>query len=279
MGEGRIFEKPISDQEVDEAGELELAQRTENSEFAAKEERLSYLVQKLDKEYFHNLVYEFGELQKNTENIDKVYEIVSRETIENAIDFVRKTIPELMDKVTDLIDKRGIDLGDVKKCSLEAVLTNSILSGIGGVKWIMENINSDNSTIQDKINNPDSVRRKLAEKFEQSFKSDSIVYYIEELLSDEEKLAYEISTIPGYISRFSEYFEEDVALRGEDFNQGKRYPLGGEKLPYFRLLSELEKGNIKDENNLERELEKLNDEIIRKEKVKKDFKENKFVKK
>lgn len=230
-------------------------------------EQKNNIIDAIDREYFKNFLDEVDEFKNEGGDIRDVEEmlLIDMDTVEKYIDDRLATLTE---RIVDLVDNHGAQV--VFDNSFEAVLKNSVITGIRGIEWVMQNIYSDDIAIQKKLNNSQSVRMEIANFFKISFHPDNIPYYFDELCDSNEKLVMEISSSEGYLQLFSKYFFETNNEGGVGDVFDRTYPRGGKKIPYFRFFSELEKGNITVEN-IDAELDKLNGKNIDKKNLKKDI--------
>jgi len=122
------------------------------------------------------------------------------------------------------------------------------------------------------------ISNKIAKNSEYSEQIDNIVKtvktlqilidkYIKNLCFDEENLELALTNENWYIWRYSWYFKKMISRENKEYIM---YPSGSEKLHYFHFFLSYELWNIWNKN-LEEELEKLNDNIIDKDKVRIDF--------
>lgn len=257
----KINKPKINDSEIDEASELELADKIFKENGKAIRDEKGKLIDIIDDRYFKVFLDEIDELKKEVD-IKKVENILGI-SIDKVREYIDYNLADLIEKVNDAIEEDKIRMGNGS--SFEAVLLNSSINAINGVKWIMENIDSNDPNIQDKINDSTSNRRQIAAHFKKFFHQDMLVYYIGELCADNKKLSSEITSKVGYLSRFKKYFYSDKNCENKMLGC-RKYPLGGYKLPYFRFFSELEKGNITPAN-IDEELSRLKGRHIKKSEI------------
>ncbi len=91
--------------------------------------------------------------------------------------------------------------------------------------------------------------------------------YIKAISFDEQKLYDTLTDSHGYIKNYSTYFQEKIDRNKKIY---KVYPTGSNKLYYFAFFLSYELWNI-GYANLEEELEKLDDNIINKSRIRRDF--------
>lgn len=189
-----------------------------------------------EKEYFENILNYIDQAEKKGVSIVEVEKLlgVDIDEIKEYIDF---KLSSLFEETNKLIRMNNVKL--IENNSLRDVLGNSILKVFGRIIWVIENFNSENKKIKKKINNPESATRRIIKEYvERENKTGVATYYIDELCQDDEKLKMELSSENGYLQKFKDYFV-DFESEGVKY---KRYPTGGEKLPFFKFFSELEKG-------------------------------------
>lgn len=270
-GSVRWFENPATGKEDNEASELEMADRIhrENLEEQYNKKVLEESIEAIKKEYLGFV--DNMEVAKRDIEIQNASELeISRDKTGNRDDASGKELADfdsfekmvgadfkfeeikkyINEKMPILIEKiKTLYFEPVAVNSLKAVLTNSIMRGMNRSLKLAKNIDRH---YDDAIMNPDSNLRKGARILNEVFSPERIIYYIDELCSDSDKLKIELTSAEGYLGRFEEFFFD---TKGSDL-MNKNYPRGGDKLPYFRFFSELEKGSINKEN-LEEELGKL----------------------
>ncbi len=231
----------------------ELADKTEQFEFGIIKKSREKMMDSIDKEYFKGFLDELDELKKTTDipKIEKLLDI-NIDSVEALIDHNLSTV---VDKINESTTKDGVEM--IPTSSFYDILTNSVLTGISSLIWIIKNIDNKNSKIQEKIQNPDSVKRQLIEKHFKNMlgKDGDITYYLDELCNDTEKMDMEISSEVGFIQKFKEYFTKDF-----------KNLTGSKKLPYFKFFSELTKGNI-NEKNIDEYLKTIDEDYINIEKI------------
>ncbi len=190
-------------------------------------------------------------------------------------EYIDIKIPELLERINGIL-RSGEKVEVIEHNSLRDILGNSILTALGKIAWVVENFDSDDEKIKGRIGDKNSVTRRLVDEYIQKENETGVAtYYIDELCRDGEKLKMEIGRKNGYLEKFADCFI-DFESNGV---RHKRYPTGGEKLPFFKFFSELEKGRrgeFGDKETALRELEKLKvkkfgrskeEEIINKEAV------------
>jgi hypothetical protein len=242
------FEKNIKDEDIDGASESELADKFEGEN--ARRERYQTeikdaLVDLFESSYF-NIMDEIDSLEENISDDDfkKRFDF----DIGKLKEYIDGTIPNMMGRINALSKKGEIFINSNN--SVRDVLSNSLFGSLGTVLWFKKNAKSVENNILEKLNNPKSIRRESLDKARHLLESESLEHYFDELCSNEKRLKAEVELEHGYISKFSKFFEEN--------ERGKIYPSGSKKLPYFKFFSDLEDGNIGEED-LNRELDKLRD--------------------
>lgn len=271
------------------------------------------LVGMFEKEYFENFINKIDDLEKkfDVEEVGKFFKVDIREMKEN----IDVKIPYLLERIRNL-ENNGLDvnsdssLRDVLGNSIIYVFggiiwamkkkfsnieipkdayDNSVRINKLKEKYAEENksypsyeeIGNELGIPEKEIENiamiegaVEDVYRTQKGAFIKGYAQNRFfaTYYIETLCKDDEKLKKELVKPAGYLDGFSEYFL-DIEIAGKI---SKNYPTGSKKLPYFRFFSELEKGNINEEN-LEEELDKLEEKdrsgnpVIDKDKIRLKF--------
>ncbi len=196
--------------------------------------------------------------------IDFLNEVESRKELmlEWGFDFkkaekiVENNLIDLMERIKDLAADGKFKL--VIRSSIADIIGNSVVMDMGLVKKriLEEGIKEDKC--KECLNR---LRKSL----------DAILYYTKSVCDDDEKLEMELAEENGYIEKFKDYFFEGKVSEKDKMISKRMLPKGIKKIAYFRFFNEWEKGNIK-QDSLEEELEKLDDSLINKEKVRSDFK-------
>lgn len=211
--------------------------------------------------------FELGEL--NQEEIDMLAEeelsdrvgVKDKEFEEEQVrlleEFISQTNSELntlskvieMGKPKDFIFfKTGIDINKLNiflNQKVEIILKNlELLKENKNVVLIsfnsfveLKNVFMGLTTLLNNFNKNKTKNKEVSDVVIRGFKKYfdyGLVYYVEELSIDEKKLKEEISRTEGFLEKYDNYFVS--------------FPAGTKKLPYFRFFSELEKGNITNEN-------------------------------
>lgn len=227
-----------------------------------EEKDVHSLIDFVDREYFKEFLDQVDQIDKKVVNeAEKLLEI----DIEKTRRYVDEKIPALLEKINGLIRSNEMEIS--RNNSLRDILGNSIIDIFNKIIFVLKNFRSDDTKVRNKIDNPDSITRKIIRIYsEGEGKSGNASYYIDSLCNENDKLKMELTKPAGYLENFSEYFP-DIEIDGKI---SKNYPTGSKKLPYFRFFSELEKGNI-NRDNLEEELKKLKDEFVDKDKIRAKF--------
>jgi len=200
-----------------------------------------------EKEYFDNFLNKLDEV--NDKSVFNEIKEKSNVDVIRMVEYIDSRMPILFEKIKEVSDRGNVKL--IVGNSLKDVLGNSITAIFRTILKTAKNF--DNPDIQEKIKNPNSTTRKILATFSQ----DVAEYYINALCDDDKKLELELNSSDGFLGEFKKY--------------SKVIPTGSTKAIYFRFFSELKKGNI-DENNIEKELSKLNDDIVDKGKIISEFK-------
>lgn len=272
----KFGESSILNKEIDEASESELADKLSVDKKRTGEkyqiEIKGELIDLFEKSYFKmlNTIDELSggisieEIKKYDEEFKKRFGF----DIKKLKDIIDAKIPEIIERI-NVLSKEG-DIHIISENSLRDVLSNSLINSLGTVLWFRKNINSDEESIKNRMNDSESGRRESLNEAQELINSSELDYYFKTLCFSDDRLKMEVGEEQGYLSKFIDFFKEN--------KYGKNYPTGAKKLPYFRFFSELEAGNIKgkkvaeDENkylDLEKELEKLDDDIVDKNKIRK----------
>lgn len=219
-----------------------------------------------EKEYLTNFTDRLNEIQD-----EEVFERIKRDKrfnidIVKIKEYVAIKIPILLEKIKEL-ESGNSEARLVSANSLKDVLGNSITAIFRKIVWLANNFDSQDLEIRKKIDDSDSVTRKILAMFFE----EAAEYYIDALIEDEEKLKLELGTGVGYLEKFEEYFNN---LEGSG---AKNYPSGSVKAIYFRFFSEIKNWG-RDIPKLTEELEKINkiesginNNIMNKTKVVEDF--------
>ena len=225
-----------------------------------EEKDVTNLIDFVDREYFKEFLDQLDQIdEKVVSEAEKILEI----DLEKIRKYVDEKIPVLLEKINGLV-KDG-EVAMIRDNSLRDVLGNSIIDIFNKIIFVLKNFRSDDPKIRYRIDNPDSMTRKIIKIYsEGEGKSGNASYYIDSLCNEDDKLKMELVKPAGYLANFSDYFS-DIEMAGKI---SKNYPTGSKKLPYFRFFSELEKGNI-NRGNLDEELKKLKDEVVDKDKIRK----------
>ncbi len=257
----------ISDQEINNASELELSDQTGRE---AEERRKQG--DKYQKEIKDELVELFEDNYFSAMNrIDELSVNIDDDELKERFGFDMKklryyidyALPELLGRINSLAKENKLRI--VSHNSLRDVLSNSIFSGIANIGWFREHINDGNELNRKKIENPNSGRRVVLKNFSELLNSEDLKYYVRELCRGDEKvLAMEVGEEYGFLSKFAEYFNEN--------KYGKIFPSGSAKFPYFRFFNEAEKWKRGEkseinEENFRMRLEKLDDKFVNKDKI------------
>lgn len=280
-GSAKFFEKPITNKEIDEASELELADR-----FGVEKKRS---MEKYQVEIKGELIELFERAYFDTmDKIESMEASLSDEDLKEKLGFdmnklreyVDVVFPRMIEEISALSIKENLHI--ISDNSFRDVLSNSFFGGLGHIKRIREKFSKEDkrSDILSNMENPKSNERIGLKNFYNLLNSPELKYYTDEICKDEEKLKMEVELGGGgYLSKFSEYFL-DIESGGII---SKNYPSGSKKLPYFRFFSEVEKwkdgkdSEINDDNFEEElgNLKKIDDRsksiIIDKDKIRRDF--------
>lgn len=224
-----------------------------NDGFVFDETPMRNLIDYFDKEIFKNFLNQIDSLKKNTdtEKVENLLDI----NIDNIAEVIDADFSLVIEKINNAVKEDNVDM--VEHNSFRDVLINSIIPGINGFMWLTKNINSTDPKIIQTLKNPNSSKRILVEKYLKKAigSKGSITYYLKEVCNDKEKLKIELSSEAGFVDKFEEYFKKNPS-----------FLVGSKKIPYFKFFSEAQKGNIT-LDNIERNLEKLDSDIIDKEKI------------
>ncbi len=254
------FEKLISDEEIDEVSELELADTIRREKLndlrGESKENFMVLLDFIEKEYFKNILDKIDDAESQGVQLGDVGDLLNL-NIGKIKEYAGVKVPQLIENISNLIRKKGIELS--KKNSLQDVLGNSILNVLNRIIWIIENFN--NEKVAKKIFSENSVTRKIIQIYADRENGSGVAtYYIDELCQDKKKLKMELSSENGYLEKFEKCFI-DFESNGI---MHKRYPTGGEKLPFFKFFSELEKGQEGQFKTREEALDAMNKLKIKK---------------
>lgn len=179
---------------------------------------------------------------------------------DRAREILDKKLAPLPERIDDLKEK-GVNLK--KGNSLIDILSNSVHA----YKMLAEK--RMNKRRLENLSAITEADRKVLDNLKKNL--EAVLYYIDFLCCDNEKLKMELIKRSGYLEKFKNYFFKKEVPKGENRMVAKIiYPTGTKKIDYFRFFNEWEQGNI-DKENLEEELEKLDSEFINKEKVREDF--------
>jgi len=204
--------------------------------------------------------------------VESVRELMSKLKFdfEKAEKIVENNMIDLMERINKLAADGKFSL--VIHSSMEDILGNSVIIDMGLVK---------KQVLKQEIN--ESKCKEYVDRLKKSL--DAVLYYTNSLCDDNKKLEMELTTRSGYLEKFENYFygkksysynkEGDVI--GDEIIESeipfeKAYPTGISKIAYFRFFNEWKQKNI-DQENLEKELEKLDGNFIDKDKIREDFKE------
>lgn len=273
------FEKPITDEEINKASELELADRLYQEIISKNNQEIKDSMDDfIGKEYFKNFIGEIEKIDEKT--LEETGGIIGVNIIEMR-EAIKEKIPTLLSKIDDLEKKYKINMKEFN--SVRDVLGNSIVSIFDRIVFVVKNIHSEDPKIRRQIDDKSSPTRKIIDIYSVGEGKMGVAsYYIGKLIDDDgdEFLAMEISNSSGYLEKFHDYFV-DIESGGK---KTKNYPAGAKKLPYFRFFIEAEKWRsgegdiIKNDVNFEDELNKLEEKdrsgnlIIDKDKIRSNFK-------
>jgi len=233
-----------------------------------KMESLVYAEQMKSKVFENLLDFVEKEYFEIMNKIDKAKECgVDIGEVEKLLDLDIKKLQEYVDlKILQLLEKiKEVSLDDdskfVEHSSLRDIMGNSILNILNKIAWVVENFDNEDERVKRKIFTENSVtRRMIAGYVERENSSGVATYYIDELCQDEKKLKMELSSENGYLEKFEKCFI-DFESNGI---MHKRYPTGGEKLPFFKFFSELEKGQAGQFKTKEKALDAMSELKIKK---------------
>lgn len=193
-----------------------------------------HLADFIEKEYFTNFLNKLDEVA-DKQVISEIKDTLGLD-IQEMQNFIDQKIPVLLEKIKEATQSKKVPI--IVGNSFRDILGNSVTVVFNKIIWLVKNFHSSEEKDQEKINNPESVTRKIID----SFSPEAAAYYINELCEDDEKLYLELSTQGGYLKRFDYYL--------------KNYPSGSKRAIYFQFFSEMEK-NIDDIGRLTAGLEKV----------------------
>ncbi len=280
-------------EKIDSAGEEELADRLALNKTMEVDKMLRdadkyspELVAKIkndifgifDREYFKflNKIDKIKE-EKGVRYVREVEEFLKID-IKRIEQYIDSRISELLNHMNVLIDNNNVKL--IARNSFTDIFGNFITQGgASGIIWMLDNFDSQDEAKKKKIANPNFYKKAFAKNFfKKLFEPSGMSYYVNELCGDNNKLRMELEYRSGYLQKFESFFNmnKEKVCGSETCLYDKNYPTGGNKLPYFRFFSMLEKGEIT-VANIGEELEKFDDKIVDKTAIKKSelVKENK----
>lgn len=197
----------------------------------------------LEKEYLKNFLDQLDIFEKTTVQFGRAGSLSKIDT-QKVREYIHEKIPQLINRIRVMVAQEGVVV--VEDNSMRDVLGNAVMA---------------------------TVQRTGMEKAVSSFVTDdgTVRYYIDMLCNDDEKLRAEIGTRDGFLSECKEYFT-DVVTGGKE---EKNYPRGTKKMAYFKFFSELDRGDISEEN-VENMLATLDDDYVDKAKIKQSILIKKF---
>ena len=201
----------------------------------------------VEREYFISFLNKLDEIEDKSVFVEIKNELGI--DIEEMRKFIDQKIPVLLEKIR-IITQSG-ETQVIVGNSFRDVLGNSVTAIFRTIVKTAKNFNDPK--VQERIKDPDSDSRKILALFSREVAE----YYVDNLCNDDEKLKSELNSTEGFLGEYKEYFNI--------------FPSGSVKAIYFRFFSELKNGNI-NEDNIENELNKLDDRMVNKEKIKLMFK-------
>lgn len=228
MGEGRFFRKikqpQITDKEINEAGENELADITERESEWKKEQKEIFLKLKndiLNKEFNFDVINSIDDSDK--QKIEKLLGI----NFNKVSEFCNLELASFFNLLEDKISNSNINL--INESSFQEIFRVVSTNNLGYINTLVNNRNDE--IYQKKLENPDSMQRKIARKIK--FMIEYLVYYIKEIDEKSDKFKLELETNFGYVENFKKYLRS-----GFEINTGSN------RLLLFYLFSKLNKKHL-----------------------------------